>query len=329
MAGAAREVVLVVYDGVVVMDLAGPLQVLHGAGGYRVRLASPDGRAVDTDAGVRVDVALALPEIRWPVDTLLVAGCSPRSGRQVPAGLAGQVRRISGQARGVASVCTGALVLAEAGLLDGRRATTHWAACGDLAARFPEVTVAADAIWIRDGPVLTSAGVTAGIDLALALVTEDPGAVRARTVARHLVVFLQRPGGQAQYSAPAGRVTPRDPVLRRVLDEVQARPADGHRLSALAGRAAVSERHLTRLFRREIGTSPARYVEQVRVGNARRLLEEGTASVASVARDCGFGSAETMRRAFLRVVGVTPADYRRRFNAPAPDSAAAPPAAGR
>ena len=324
MAGEAREIVLVVYDGVVIMDLAGPLQVLHGAGGYRVRLASPDGRAVETDAGVRVDAALALPDIRWPVDTLLVAGYSPGSGRPVPAGLARQVRRVGRRARRVASVCTGALVLAEAGLLDGRRATTHWAACGDLAARFPKVTVEPDAIWVRDGPVLTSAGVTAGIDLALALVTEDLGSARARTVARHLVVFLQRPGGQAQFGTPAGQVTARDPVLRCVLDEVGARPAGDHSLSAMAARAAVSPRHLTRLFRRETGTTPARYVEQARVSKARELLETGADGVATIARDCGFGSAETMRRAFLRGLGVTPADYRRRFHAPAPDGAGSP-----
>ncbi|MEV0398169.1 GlxA family transcriptional regulator [Polymorphospora rubra] len=307
-----RDVVLVVYDGTVVLDVAGPLQVLNGAGGYRTQLASPDGRSVHTDVGVRMDVDVALPDVDGPVDTLLVAGYPTGAGGRPPAILVEQVRRIGRRARRVASVCTGALVLAEAGLLAGRRATTHWAACDDLAARFPGVSVQPDAICVRDGPVLTSAGVTAGIDLALALVTEDLGVDRARTVAKYLVVFLQRPGGQAQFDMAGVRPATRDPVLRRVLDAVAARPSDEHSLAAMAARAAVSERHLTRLFRRETGTTPARYVEQVRVHTAQTLLDAG-GGLTSIARTCGFGSAETMRRAFLRVAGVTPATYRRRF----------------
>jgi transcriptional regulator GlxA family with amidase domain len=314
-ADEAREIVLVVCDGVVVMDLAGPLQVLHSAGGYRVRLASPDGRAVRTDVGVRMEAAPALPDIRWSVDTLLVAGYSPRSGGGIPAGWA---RQVSGWARRVASVCTGALVLAEAGLLDGRRATTHRAVCEDLATRFPHVAVQPDAIWVRDGPVLTSAGVTAGIDLALALVAEDLGADRARSVARHLVVFLRRPGGQTQFNASTDRGSPHDPILRRTINEVRTRPEADHSLLAMAARAAVSERHL-RLFRREMDTTPARYVEQIRVHKARKLLEVGAAGVVSIAHHCGFGSSETMRRAFLRALGVTPSEYRRHFQAPPPD----------
>ncbi|MEV7231994.1 DJ-1/PfpI family protein [Polymorphospora sp. NPDC051019] len=310
-----REVVLVVYDGAVVMDVAGPFQVLDGAGGYRIRLASPDGRSVRTDVGVRMDVDVALPEVHGPVDTLLVAGYPTAAGSRPPTTLVEQVRRLGRRARRVASVCTGALVLAEAGLLEGRRATTHWAACDELAARFPRVAVRPDAICVRDGPVLTSAGVTAGIDLALALVAEDLGADRARTVAKYLVVFLRRPGGQAQFDMAGVRPATRDPVLRRVLDAVAAQPSGEHSLAAMAARAAVSERHLTRLFRRETGTTPARYVERVRVHTAQNLLDAGRGGLTSIARTCGFGSAETMRRAFLRVAGVTPATYRRRFGA--------------
>jgi transcriptional regulator GlxA family with amidase domain len=307
-----RDVVVVVYDGAVLLDVAGPLQVLNGAGGYRVRLASPDGRPVRTDVGVPLPVDVALARIRDPVDTVLVAGRPIPVHTDPPAVVVDEVRRIGGSARRVASVCTGALVLAEAGLLAGRRATTHWAACADLG-RFPRIAVRPDAICVRDGSVLTSAGVTAGIDLALALVAEDLGLDRARTVAKYLLVFLRRPGGQAQF-ALAGPA-PRDPALRQVVDAVRARPADAHGLAAMASRAAVSERHLARLFRRDLGTTPARYVEQVRVQAARARLDSGTAGLTAVAHECGFGSAETMRRAFLRVTGVTPAAYRRRFAA--------------
>ena len=311
-----REVILIVFDGVVVLDLAGPLQVLHGAGGYRIRLASPDGQPVRTDVGVRMDVDVALPDIREAVHTLLVAGYAP--GRGVPAGLTGQLRRIAGRAQRLASICTGALILADAGLLNGKRATTHWAACAELAARFPRVEVQPDAICVRDGAVLTSAGVTAGIDLALALVAEDLGIDRARTVAKHLVVVLRRPGGQAQFSLPTvDRAAPRDPILRRVLAEIQVCPAADHSLTTMAARAAVSERQLTRLFRREMNITAGRYVEQIRLRHARTMLENGTTGTSSIAQRCGFGSPETMRRAFRRILGVTPTDYRRRFRSPA------------
>ncbi|MER7333856.1 MULTISPECIES: helix-turn-helix domain-containing protein [unclassified Micromonospora] len=308
-----REVVLVVHDGAVLLDVAGPLQVLNGSGGYRMRLVSPDGRPVRTDVGVWIGVDLALPEVRTPVDTLMVAGCPTTAGNRPPTTVVEQVRRIGRSARRVASFRTGALVLAEAGLLEGRRARTHWAVCGDPAARFPGVAVRPDAVWVRDGPHLTSAGMTAGIDLALALVAEDLGVDRARTVARHLAGSVHRPGGRAQRDSAGVGPAPAGPVLRRVLDAVETQPSAEHTLATMAARAAVSERQLTRLFRRETGTTPARYVELIRVHAARALLEAGDAGVTSIARLCGFGSAETMRRAFLRVAGVTPATYRRRF----------------
>ncbi|WP_239152898.1 GlxA family transcriptional regulator [Virgisporangium aliadipatigenens] len=309
----AHDVVVVVHDGVVLLDVAGPLQVLGVAGGYRVRLASPGGRPVLTDVGVRLRADVALARVTAPVDTLLVVGRPFPAHTGAPAAVVDGVRRLGASAARVASVCTGALVLAGAGLLDGRRATTHWAACAELA-RFPRVAVRPDAICVRDGAVLTSAGVTAGIDLALALVSEDHGLDRARTVAKYLLVFPHRPGGQAQFGAAGPE--PRDPALRRVLDAVRERPSDGHGLAAMAVRAAVSERHLTRLFRRELGTTPARYVEHARVRTAQALLDTGAATLTAVAHRCGFGSAETMRRAFLRVVGVTPTAYRRRFAKP-------------
>ncbi|MDG4825082.1 DJ-1/PfpI family protein [Asanoa sp. WMMD1127] len=320
--------VLVLYDGAVLMDIAGPLQVLNGAAGYRVRLASPHGRPVRTDVGVPMGVDLALSQLRSPVDTVLVAGFPTRKGHRPPDDVTEHVRRLAAQARRVASVCTGALVLAEAGLLAGRRATTHWRACSALA-RYPDVTVQPDAICVRDGPVFTSAGVTAGIDLALALVAEDMGVERARTVAKHLVVFLQRPGGQAQFDLPSGP-EPRDPVVRQVLKAAAADPAGDHSLAAMAARVAVSERHLTRLFQRDLGVSPVRQIEQLRVHAAQRRLERGNGGLAAVAGACGFGSTDTMRRAFVRVAGVTPTAYRARFRAPVPGrQATVPRAAGR
>ncbi|SCL57406.1 transcriptional regulator, AraC family with amidase-like domain [Micromonospora citrea] len=309
--GATRTVVLVVRPGVVLLDLAGPMQVLHGAGGYRILVASPDGCPVPADVGTPLGVDLALPDVRPPVDTLLVPGV--RELDADPAA-AGQVRRIGAGARRVASVCTGAFLLAEAGFLAGRRATTHWNSCAEFAARFPDVTVEPDAIHVRDGRVRTSAGMTAGIDLALALVEEDHGAARARTVARHLVVFPRRVGGQSQFSDPHFVPAARHPVLRGVLDAVTSQPDGDHRLGTLAARALVSERHLTRLFRRELGRTPGQYVEQVRIQAARALLESGDASVAAIARATGFGSAETLRRSFHRVLGTTPTAYRQRFH---------------
>jgi len=308
-----RDVVVVVCEGVVLLDLAGPIQVLNGADGYRVRLASLDGHAVRSDTGVVLGADIALSEVDGSVDTVLVPGPPPGRLDGFPPALVAEVRRIGGAARRVASVCTGAFLLAEAGLLAGRQATTHWFMCADLAARFPDVTVRPDAIYLRDNPVVTSAGVSAGIDLALALVEEDWGAEPARTVARRLVVFLRRPGGQSQFSVWGDIPAPRSPVLRTVLDTVVADPAADHTLAGMAVRAMVSERHLTRLFRRDLKITPGQYVTRVRVEAARTLLESCDAGVETVARRCGFGSDETLRRAFLQVLGITPTAYRRRF----------------
>jgi transcriptional regulator GlxA family with amidase domain len=213
----------------------------------------------------------------------------------------------------VASVCSGAFVLAAAGLLDGRRATTHWGWCDTLAESFPDVTVEPDCIFVRDGNVWTSAGVTAGIDLALAMVEEDAGREVALAIARRLVVFLKRPGGQSQFSAQlAGQLAEREPLV-----ELQAWIADhldaDLSVERLAEMATMSVRNFSRTFAAEVGITPARFVERARVEGARRLLEESTASVDEVAARCGFGTAETMRRTFLRALRVSPSDYRRRF----------------
>lgn len=317
------EVIFAVSDGVLLLDVAGPVQVFNDAGGYRVRLASLDGQPVRTDVGISLSVDLALSDPDLTVDTLVVPGY-PRStfGTLAP-GLVDDLRQVASRARRVVSVCTGAFLLAEAGLLNGRRATTHWEACDAFAARFTDVTVEPDAIYVRDGPIVTSAGASAGIDLALALVGEDHGEGRARSVAKHLVVFLQRPGGQSQFADRGAVPAPRNATVRRALDLVAAYPAGDHRLTTLAANLAISERHLTRLFRRELGWTPAQFVERLRVEAAQALLESGDAAMPDVAKACGFGSQETMRKAFLRVLGVAPSAYRHRFrlssHRPVPD----------
>ncbi|MEO3790726.1 GlxA family transcriptional regulator [Nonomuraea sp. B10E15] len=309
-----KDVVVALYEGVVLLDVAGPVQVLHNSAGYRVRHASVDGRPVRTDVGVPLGADLALSELDRPIDTLLVPGYAPPDGDRPGEEFLDLLHDVGGHARRVASVCTGAFLLAEAGLLDGRRATTHWAACAELGLRFPRVTVEPDAIFVRDGSVVTSAGITAGIDLALALVEEDHGPELARAVAKYMVVFLQRPGGQSQFSMRGAVPATRHPALRRLLDTIAAEPAAEHTLTAMAARVMVSERHLTRLFRREIGLTPGQYVERIRVEAAQILLETTADGVSAIARRCGLGSDETMRRAFLKALGITPSAYRHRFH---------------
>jgi len=248
------------------------------------------------------------------VDTVVVAGGLGYADAMLYSQTVAQVQRLAARARRVASVCTGAFVLAEAGLLDGRRATTHWAYCAPLATAYPAVRVEADAIFVRDGKFVTAAGVTAGVDLALALVEEDHGADLARQVARWLVVFLQRPGGQSQFSTWS-LAAPADDALRRLVGDIAADLL----IPAIAERLSISPRHVGRVFARELGMSPGRYVERARIEAARMLLENGRDGVETIARRYGFGTAETMRRAFLRQLNVPPSAYRDRFASTAID----------
>jgi len=320
-----RHVVLVAYDGVQLLDVAGPADVFYtasrvvaaakGGPAYRLTIATPDGVAARASSGVGLAADAALGEIEaGTVDTFLVAGGQGRRRLVEDGDLLANLARLAPQARRFGSVCGGAYLLAAAGLLDGRRVTTHWAGCAELADRHPELSVEPDRIFVRDGDLVTSAGVTAGIDLALALVEEDHGTDVARTTARWLVVFLQRPGGQSQFSERLQAPVPPESPLRALVDEIVAEPAGDHRVSRLAERAALSERQLSRIFLRQARTTPARFVERVRVEAARDLLEASALSVEAVAERCGFGSAETMRRAFLRVLGVGPGEYRCRFS---------------
>lgn len=318
-----REVVLVAFDGFQLLDMAGPADVFDAASrvvgepdGYKLTVATPGGEDARASVGVRVaaDADITAMDVDG-IDTLLVAGGATIEEPLDDRRLIDALPRISAGARRTSSVCSGAFLLAEAGLLDGRRATTHWAGCEELSRRYPRVKVEPDRIFVRDGAVVTSAGVTAGIDLALALVEEDHGTETARTVARWLVVFLQRPGGQSQFSQRLEAPVPHESPLRPILDEIVADPAGDHTVPALAERASLSTRQLTRVFIKQAHTTPGRFVERVRVEAARCQLEAGATSAEAIAASCGFSSPETMRRAFNRVLGVGPGEYRRRFGA--------------
>lgn len=322
---AKRQVVLVAFDGVQLLDIVGPsdvldaaTRVLGGKGGYRIIIATPDGGPVRGSGGVRLDADMALGQVRLRgVDTVIVGGGLQIDDVLADRRLAPGLRRIADGARRTCSVCTGAFVLAEAGLLEGRSATTHWAFCEQLGRRHPGVRVERDRIFVRDGRIATSAGLTAGMDLALALVEEDHGPEIARTVARWTVMFLQRPGGQSQFSERLAIPANVDLPIREILDRIAADPAADHHLPRLAQQAALSERHLRRLFSEQTGTTPARFTERIRVEAARDLLEDTATPVEAIAKRCGFGSPETMRRAFLRVLNVGPAEYRSRFRSTA------------
>jgi transcriptional regulator GlxA family with amidase domain len=328
---AARTVVFALYDKVTLQDVAAPLEIFARANdfgaNYHVLLVSPTGAAVGTTAYARLDVNLALADVPARIDTLLVPGGVPAdfsftpglhdipeepTPDTVPDAL-DMVRLLAPRARRVASVCTGAFVLAALGLLEGRRATTHWAHCQTLARRYPNVRVDPDSLFVQDGPFITGAGITAGIDLALALVESDYGPTVARRVARWMVVFLQRPGGQAQFSVWADSALPVSGGLRDIVDAVIADPGADHSIASMAVKAAVSERHLARMFHDQIGMTPARFVEQARLEAAKVLLATGDQSQDSVARRAGFGTTDTMRRTFRRNLGVSPGVYRNRF----------------
>ncbi|MFE7504561.1 GlxA family transcriptional regulator [Promicromonospora sp. NPDC057488] len=311
-----HHVAILVYDGVTLLDLAGPAQAFTEANrlgaDYRLRLVSPDGADVTSNIGVGIPVD-GRASADEATHTFLVPGADIYPRARVPRELAEAARLSAASAGRVASVCTGAFVLAAAGLLDGKRATTHWKVAHELAARCPTCSVDPDAIYVRDGTTWTSAGVTAGIDLALALVEEDHGADVARDVARALVVYMQRAGGQSQFSAPLQAQPPRSPALRTITDLVVANPGGPYSLADLARHLSVSTRHLSRLFRDELSTTPARYVEDIRFDLARALLDQGHTATRA-AELAGFPSYESLRRVFARNLSTSPAAYQRRFS---------------
>jgi transcriptional regulator GlxA family with amidase domain len=320
---AERRVVVLAYDGIQSLDLTGPVEAFdvatrHGiVPPYRVEVVAPSTQPIVTTSGITITPARSIHDLRTAVDTFIVAGGDGVYAQLADPDLMKSVRRVASRARRVASVCTGAFVLAEAGLLDGRRVTTHWARCRRLARDYPDLDVDSDPIFVRDGDVYTSAGVTAGIDLCLALVEEDHGRDLALSVARQLVVFLKRPGGQAQFSSHLSTQLADHDALAEVQGWVADHLDADLSVARLAERAAMSPRHFARVFRAETGVTPARFVEHARVEQARRRLEESSAGVEEIAHDCGFGTPETMRRAFLRSLWVGPSEYRQRFRATA------------
>jgi transcriptional regulator GlxA family with amidase domain len=313
-----RRVAILVFDGVQSLDVVGPLEVFSLAGRiagheYDVQVVARTGDPVRTGSGLTLVPDRAISACRGPIDTLVVAGGTGVREAEADPALVAWIERAAGRSRRVASVCTGAFLLARAGLLDGRRAATHWAACAQLSQRYPGIDVDPDPIFVQSGNLYTSAGVTAGMDLALALVEEDAGRRVSLEVARWLVLFVRRPGGQAQFSSHlTAQLAEREPL--RDLQAWIADNLDGDlSVPSLAVRAHMSPRNFARAFRREVGVTPGAYVEVARVEQARLRLETTDAKLEAVARDCGFGTVETMRRAFHRKLLVGPADYRSRF----------------
>ncbi|MGR3890423.1 GlxA family transcriptional regulator [Pseudomonas sp. 1152_12] len=320
-----RIIHVLAFQNVQVLDVTGPLQVFATTNDlarqrgvplpYAVSVIAAQTAPVMTSAGLAL-VAEPLPAADAPCDTLVIAGGWGVYGAAEDAELVEWVRHKAQHTRRMTSVCTGAFLLAASGLLDGCRVATHWTRCEELARKFPSLTVESNPIFIQQGSVWTSAGVTAGIDLCLALVEEDLGRAVALEAARHLVVFLKRPGGQSQFSVALS------------LQKGNSRFADLHAWMAenltldlniltLAAQAGMSERSFVRHYRAETGQTPARAVELIRVETARRQLADSTASIKRIAVQCGFGCEETLRRSFLRVLEVTPQAYRERFCDPA------------
>ena len=314
-----RRVAILVYPGVQSLDVTGPLEVFTGADraithdarlqgrratpGYEVTLVGRDA-LTSTSSGLAIAPGCGLEDVPAPLDTLIVPGGTGHRRAGEDDELLAWIARTAATARRTVSVCTGAFLLARTGLLDGRRATTHWAWAQELADAHPRVEVDPDPIYIRDQDIWTSAGVTAGMDLALALVEEDHDRELALTIARHLVLFLRRPGSQSQFSATLSSQEPEREPLKEIQRSVVEDPAAEHTVEAMASRVHMSPRHFARAFRAETGVTPARYVERVRLEAARRLLEDTTMSISAVAAGGGFPGSETMRRAFVRALGV-------------------------
>jgi transcriptional regulator GlxA family with amidase domain len=311
-----RRVVVVGYADVELLDVACVTTTLAMANrqgadpAYVVQVASAGGRDMACDAGVRLQVQEVLERVRGPLDTLIVSGGVGHDTAAADAILVGHVRRLARESRRVASVCTGAAVLAAAGLLKGRRATTHWMFARQLAAEYPDTVVDPAPIYIRDGKISTAAGVTSALDLTLAFVEEDHGAELARTVARMLVTYMHRPGNQAQMSMFTVTSPPRHALVQRIVDHITANVASDLSAPTLASAASVSARHLARLFHEDLGQTPGRFVRQARVEAAAQLLSSTTQSLSSVAAACGFGSAEALRQAFVSRYGMPPTRYR-------------------
>ena len=320
------RVAMLAYPDVQMLDVMGPLEVFartsrwlrengkRPTDAYAIEIIGLRRGAFRASSGLRLHADRRFSEVRRGLDTLLIAGGVGTRRYCTHAPLLRWIRRQARWVRRLASVCTGSFFLAEAGLLQDRRATTHWGWCERMASHYPGIRLEPDMIFVRDGSIYTSAGVTAGMDLALALVEEDHGREVALQVARELVMFLRRPGGQSQFSAQlAVQMAEREP-LRDLQAFILDNPRADLSVEALARRARMSPRNFARVFTREVGTTPARFTTSARVETARRLLEESSDDLQSICDQSGLGSTESMRRAFLRAVGIPPSRYRERFN---------------
>ena len=308
--------VIVGYDAAELLDIACVnsalvmANFLHGQQLYEVELVAPGGRPIHTATGLTLQVHDKLERVTGPLDTLVVSGGIGYVQAMDDRRLVAHVRRLAAESQRVAAVCTGAGILAAAGLLDGRRAATHWEHASYLASRFPKVTFDGDPIYVTDGAFCTSAGVTAALDLTLSFVEADAGAELARTVARQLVTYLQRPGNQAQMSMFTAAPAARSSLVQDTVDFISAHLDGDLSTAALAARAGVSERHLTRLFLREVEQTPGRFVRRARTEAAAHLLTTTDLTMEAIASRCGFGTPETMRQAFQSRYGVSPSHYR-------------------
>lgn len=310
-----HDVLVIAYDGAELVDIASVTSALALANQlgdgpqYRVELASLDGADIICDSGLRLGVQRALPEV-VSAGTVMVTGGLGHVSAARNRELVREVQRLSGPAERVASVCTGATVLAAAGLLDGRRATTHWFYASELAARFPRVQVDAAPVYLRDGKVATSGGMTASLDLTLALIEEDHGAELARWVAMGMVTYLHRPANQAQMSIFTASPRPDHALVKRVVDHVLAHPGNDLRTTVLAGLVGVTPRHLNRLFTEHFDQPPAAAVRRIRLELAAQLACSTDLPMSQIATRCGFGSAETLRQAFVTRFGTSPSALR-------------------
>lgn len=317
-----RQIIQVIFPGAQVLDITGPTEVfaqaellLGSPGAYTLTLAAARPGPVPMSSGLRLcaDQDFTTLLKKGPADTLLVPGGDGVYGARQDPDLLDFIREMSRNVRRTASVCSGTFLLAEAGLLSGRTATTHWSACQRLAAEYPDVRVAPDRIFVRDQAIYSSAGVTAGIDLALALVQADHGRELALDIAKQLVVFMKRQGGQSQFSSSLVSQAAATGILDKTLSWIRANPAQDLSITALAGRCAMSERNFARVFKRELGMTPGQFVEKLRVELATRQMETRNLGLEEIAEASGFKSSEMMRRAFMRQLKVLPHLYRSRF----------------
>src|SRR6201987_1396895 len=309
-----RKVVIIGPPPVQILDVTGPLEVFSNAPGYEIQLANPGpDRTLQTNRGVVLADATPIADVQGPIDTLVIAGGPGAENGSYDANFVAWIAQAGSQARRVASICTGAFLRAEEGLLNGKKAVTHWTFCDRLAREYPKVSVRPEPIFLRDGSIYTSAGITAGIDLSLTLVEEDHGHETALRIARFLVMFLVRPGGQAQYS----HMLSHQAITSQPLRELQVYMLENLKadlsVEALAERIGMSPRHFSRVCLREMKMNPGQFVEHLRGEAAQQMIDSSAMGLKEIADACGFGSTDSMRRTFQRVIGITAGEYAERF----------------